>query len=293
MSLVPNILVTGAKGQLGSELEVISKSIHSLHFEFVDIDEVDLTRDDSIRSYFADRRFDFLVNTAAYTNVDHAEEEPLQAIAVNAHAVAILAQICRDRRIRMIQLSTDYVFDGKSNNPIDESEVPNPLSVYGRSKLEGENFVRSVLPDAYIIRTSWLYSSFGKNFVKTIDRLARERPYLDVIADQAGSPTYARDLGYALVSILEAIQKGRVDKPGIYHYANEGITSWYDLACAVVRYNDLPCTIRPITTKEFPSQVTRPGYSVLAKCKIKDTFGLTIPNWYDSLLLCMKELKSI
>ena len=286
-----NVLVTGANGQLGNELRALREPTGSMRFTFVDVDEMDFTKENSIRSYFAGKKFDFIVNTAAYTDVERAEEETALAYAINASAVSVLSDICLRNAIGLIHVSTDYVLDGRGNKPVDENARPNPLSVYGKSKLEGETAVLSTLPGAFIIRTSWLYSSFGKNFVKTIARLAAERDHLDVIADQAGSPTYARDLAYAIVKILDAVHKGHSNVPGIYHYANEGVTSWYDLACAVVRHMDLACTVRPITTEDYPTRATRPCYSVLDKRKIKTTFDIAIPNWYDSMLSCLQELK--
>lgn len=285
------ILVTGAQGQLGNELQAMAQTDRGVTFTFIDVEELDLTNEDSMNEFFRDKSFDFVVNAAAYTDVDGAQGQDNLAFAVNARAVSSMAEICRDKRIRFIHLSTDYVFDGTGNRPIDETVSPNPLSVYGKSKREGEMVLLSVLPDAYIIRTSWLYSSFGRNFVKTIMRLSYEREEITVIADQAGSPTYARDLASAILTIIGSIHKGIVDVPGIYHYANEGLASWYDLACAVIRYTGSRCEISPIKTGEFPSKAPRPAYAVLDKRKIRDTFGLKIPNWYDSLHRCLKELK--
>lgn len=284
------VLVTGSNGQLGNEFHVIARSDADLQFTFVDIDEMDLTRPDNIHRYFRDRHFDFIINTAAYTDVDGAESNEDLAFAINERAVATLCEICAKTKTRLIQISTDYVFDGQAHRPMDESVQPNPLSAYGRSKLGGEQAILSGLPDAYIVRTSWLYSTFGKNFVKTIVRLAGERESLKVVADQVGSPTYARDLGHAIVEMIRLTASGRVNAPGIYHYANEGAASWYDLAAAIVRHKGFSCRINAIRTEEYPMKAQRPHYSVLDKRKISTTFGLVIPNWYDSLLLCLKDL---
>ena len=283
-----HVLVTGSNGQLGNELQRLAMYDGAIQYTFVDADEMDLTRPDDIHEYFSQKQFDFIVNTAAYTDVDGAESNEDLAFAVNERAVAHLGEICLKSKTRLIHISTDYVFDGHAYRPLDESAEPNPLSVYGRSKLGGEKAVLSMLPDAYIVRTSWLYSSFGKNFVKTILRLAAERESLNVVADQVGSPTYARDLGQAITEMVVAIASGRVDAPGIYHYANEGVASWYDVASAIVRHKGFSCKINPIRTEEYPMKAQRPHYSVLDKRKISATFSLVIPNWYESLVECLQ-----
>lgn len=285
------VLVTGSNGQLGNELRMLGGTTNGLEFTFIDVDEMDFTRPDEMRRYFQQQRFDFIINTAAYTDVDGAESNEDLAFAVNERAVATLCEICREKNTRLIHVSTDYVFDGRAFRPIEESAEPAPLSVYGRSKLAGEKVILSRLPDAYIVRTSWLYSAFGKNFVKTVVRLSAEREFLNVVVDQVGSPTYARDLGTTIVKMVRAIASNRVDAPGIYHYANEGVASWYDVAAAIVRNKELSCKIVPIRTDEYPVKAQRPHYSVLDKRKISTAFGLSIPNWYDSLLQCIGDLK--
>lgn len=288
------VLVTGSKGQLGNELQVLyKKSDSNLQFNFVDIDEMDLSRPDDINRYFANNRFDFIINTAAYTDVDGAEKNEELAFAINERAVTRLCEICAQQQTRLIHISTDYVLDGHGYKPAEETVQPNPLSVYGKSKLRGEQAVLSLLPHAYIVRTSWLYSPFGKNFVKTIVRLAAERESISVVADQVGSPTYAADLAKAVWEIVNAVASRRIDVPGIYHYANEGVASWYDVACAIVRHRGFACKIHPIRTGEYPVLAQRPYYSVLDKRKISSTFSLTIPAWYDSLLLCLKEMEGV
>ena len=281
------VLVTGANGQLGSELRTLSESVDSIQFTFVDIDEMDFLREASIRGYLEGKPFDFIVNTAAFTQVDEAESKEDLALAINAHAVSVLCDVCRRTGARLIQISTDYVFEGQGCVPLLESDPSNPQSAYGRSKLEGERIVLEELTDAYVIRTSWLYSPFGKNFVKTISRLAGERDSLSVVADQVGSPTYARDLARAITKIIHEVSQRRIDVPGVYHYANEGVASWYDLACAIVRIKGYKCAIKPIRTDEYPVAARRPAYSVLDKRKIKTTFELEIDNWYDALMRCL------
>jgi dTDP-4-dehydrorhamnose reductase len=284
------ILVTGANGQLGSELRGLSSDRLSDQFTFVDIDEMDLGSDPAIISFFEAKHFDFVVNCAAYTAVDKAEEDKALAHRINAGAVKTLAEICKRNAIRMIHISTDYVFDGAGNQPIREDATPNPLSVYGESKLEGERHVSNILSDAYVIRTAWVYSSFGKNFVKTISKLARERESLNVVSDQIGSPTYARDLAAVILQMADQIHTGKVDAPGTYHFSDEGVISWYDFAWFIVKYYNLKCRVNAIPSDAYPTPAVRPKFSVLDKTKLKKTFGLEIPHWYESLEQCLKLL---
>jgi len=287
-----NILVTGAKGQLGNEIQTLASQYNKFSFTYIDIDELDLSSETAIRQYFASRDFQVIINCAAYTAVDPAEDNKDLAFKVNSESVKILAEIAKEKKIRLIHISTDYVFDGESNQPIDENAKPAPLSVYGHSKLEGEKHVMAILPDAYIIRTAWVYSTFGKNFVKTISTLARQKPELNVVADQIGSPTYARDLAAAILTIIDSIFNKNIDKPGVYHYSNEGVISWYDFAWFIVKYYDLPCKVNPIRTEEYKTKAVRPKFSLLDKRKIKNTFGIQPPNWYESLLVCLQKLES-
>jgi dTDP-4-dehydrorhamnose reductase len=285
------IIVTGANGQLGSEIRSLTSSFPAFQFTFVDIEEINLSEEHSIRSYFADRSFDFLINCAAYTAVDKAETESQTAKQVNVIAVKILSEIVLEKKMRMIHISTDYVFQGNGNAPISEEHNPNPLSVYGKTKLEGEKYVLQYVADAYIIRTAWVYSSFGKNFVKTIINLARERSELGIVADQIGSPTYANDLAMCILTIIESIVSKKKDQPGIYHYSNEGVISWYDFAYFINDHFGFNCKIKPIKTEEYKTLATRPVYSVLDKTKIKQTFGLEIPHWSMSLKACLARMK--
>jgi dTDP-4-dehydrorhamnose reductase len=286
---VKKVLVTGGLGQLGSEIHSLSNE-SDMTFTFIDVQDLDLGDEAAVRSYFNRHNFHYMINCAAYTAVDLAEDNKELAFKVNAASVRVLSEICREKKIRLIHISTDYVFDGESNQPIDENAVPAPLSVYGQSKLDGEVYVKSILKDAYIIRTAWVYSTYGKNFVKTIGSLAKQRPELNVVADQIGAPTYARDLAKALFVILDKINKGEKDQPGIYHFTNEGVTSWYDFAKFIVKHYDLRCKINPIRTEEYKTKAVRPKFSLLDKNKIKTTFGVEIPHWHDSLEICLNKL---
>ena len=285
-----NILVTGANGQLGSEIKRIASRSNHYNYTFVDVEEMDLASDEEILRFFNGKEFGFMINCAAYTAVDRAEEDSGLAYRINANAVKTLVSICLDRKIRLIHVSTDYVFDGRGNKPIHEDAMVNPLSVYGKSKLEGERHVLTTLPDAYVIRTAWVYSSYGKNFAKTISRVASERQSINVVNDQIGSPTYARDLAQAIISIIQAVETKRVDVPGIYHYSNEGAISWYDFACFIVKYYGFACEVKPIPTDEYKTLAVRPTFSVLDNRKIKRTFGIEIRHWHQSLVECLKEL---
>jgi len=284
------ILVTGSKGQLGSEIGVIAPDYPRYDFTFIDLEDVDLGNAESIRGYFAQHNFDLIINCAAYTAVDLAEDNAEVAFRVNGQCVGVMAEIAREKNMRFIHISTDYVFNGESSKPIDEDERPAPLSVYGHSKLEGEQLLLKTLPNAYIIRTAWVYSTFGKNFVKTISNIARQRSELTVVADQIGSPTYATDLARAILTIANSILSEKADKPGIYHYSNEGAISWYDFAYFIVQHYKLNCTVKPIRTEDYKTKATRPKFSLLNKKKIKDTYGLTIPHWHESLVRCLEKM---
>lgn len=283
------ILVTGSKGQLGSEIKLLGPS-QPHEYTFVDIEEMDLSKDSAIEDFFRDRTFDFVINCAAYTAVDKAEDDSTLAFRINSLAVKTIASICARKSIRLIHISTDYVFDGEGNVPINESTTPAPLSVYGRSKLEGEQHVQSILKNAYIIRTAWVYSTFGKNFVKTIAKLASEKDSLNVVYDQIGSPTYARDLAKVIIEVVHKIHSKQVDIPGLYHYTNEGVISWYDFAYFIAKYYGYTCQINAIPTSGYKTLALRPKYSVLDKNRLKDTFSIVIPHWHQSLAECLAEL---
>ncbi len=282
------ILVTGCRGQLGSELQDIAGDYETLDFLFTDYTELDITDRKAVRTYIEEREVDCVVNCAAYTAVDQAENDIGKCDLLNHVAPGYLAEAIASRGGSMIQISTDYVFDGKGHKPYREDMPTAPCSTYGRTKLAGEEKVICNCPGAMIIRTAWLYSSYGKNFVKTMLRLARERDEIGVVADQIGTPTYAHDLARAICTILE---QGIV--PGIYHFTNEGACSWYDFTKTIFRLKGIDeddCRVRPLRTDEFPSAAQRPHYSVLDKSKLKRTYGLDIRWWEDALKSCLKKL---
>ena len=291
-----NILVTGACGQLGNEMQLQAQQHPGHQWFFTDVVSVDsgipavtsldITDRDAIEAFVADNAIDIIVNCAAFTAVDRAESEPERALLLNATAPGYLAAAIKQRGGQLIQISTDYVFDGTAHTPYTEESLTCPASVYGRTKLAGEEDVMSASTSAMIIRTAWLYSRFGNNFVKTMLRLGREKSELGVIFDQIGTPTYARDLAAV---IMKAIDSGIV--PGIYHFSNEGVISWYDFTKAIHRLAGITtCKVRPLHTAEYPTPATRPHYSVLDKTKIKQTYSIEVPYWLDSLEACIKEL---
>lgn len=275
------ILVTGAKGQLGSEINYLSHSC-PYEFEFIDREELDLTDKGSIIPFLENSNPDYIINCAAYTAVDQAEDEPELADVINSIGPKRIAEYCNKNNKRLIHISTDYVFDGIFNTPINEEDLPNPRSVYGQTKLDGEKAVQELLDDVYIIRTSWVYSEFGNNFVKTMIRLGSEREEISVVADQYGTPTWARDLADAILQIINQITNGN-DQPSIYHFSNEGKISWNDFAKEIMAQAKLTCKVNPISTYDYPTKAERPKYSVLNKSKIVSNFKVSIPLWEDSL----------
>ena len=281
-----NILITGCNGQLGNEMQLLEKDNPQHQWFNTDVQELDITDVDAIRSFVQEHQIDGVVNCAAYTAVDKAEENEELCTKLNAEAPAYLASAVGSRGGWMIQISTDYVFDGTSHIPYVEDDETCPNSVYGRTKLVGELNVQKFCEQSMIIRTAWLYSAFGNNFVKTMIRLGKERPELGVIFDQIGTPTYARDLA---VAIMTAINKGIV--PGLYHFSDEGVISWYDFAKAIHRIAGITtCHVKPLHTAEYPTPARRPHYSVLDKTKIKKVYGIEIPYWEDSLKDCIEKL---
>jgi len=281
-----NILITGCNGQLGNEMQLLEKANQQHVFFNTDVHELDITNQDAIETFLETHHIDGIVNCAAYTAVDKAEEDEEFCKLLNSSAPGYLAQAIEKRDGWMIQISTDYVFDGTNNRPYIESDPVCPNSVYGRTKLEGEENVLGACRKSMVIRTAWLYSTFGNNFVKTMIRLGNERSELGVIFDQIGTPTYARDLATA---IMVAINKGVV--PGIYHFSNEGVISWYDFTKAIHRIAGIKnCRVRPLHTEEYPTPAARPHYSVLDKTKIKQTYGIEIPYWEESLKDCIGKL---
>jgi dTDP-4-dehydrorhamnose reductase len=280
------ILVTGAHGQLGTELNFLSSMLENHSFVFVGSKDLDITNADALNNFFSKEEYSAVINCAAYTAVDKAESEKEVAFKVNAEGAANLAIACKQHNAKFIHFSTDFVFDGTAYVPYLEKDKTNPLSVYGASKLAGEEQVVASNPNAVIIRTSWVYSSFGNNFVKTILKLCKEREQLNIIFDQIGTPTYARDLAAVVLQIVQQQEW----KPGIYNYSNEGVASWYDFAVAIRDLAGLKTKILPIETSQYPTPAVRPKYSLLNKKKIKETFGIEIPYWRDSLEKCMKLL---
>jgi len=279
-----NVLVTGSNGQVGSEIRALSDN-YDYNFFFTDRETLDITNESDIRTFIDDNKINTIINAAAYTAVDKAEDDKENADKVNHLAVKYLASAAKERDIKLIYISTDYVFDGKSYKPYNEDDTTNPNGVYGKTKLDGEKVLQEINPfNSIIIRTSWVYSSFGANFVKTMLRLGKEKNELGVIFDQVGTPTYAKDLAQAILDILPKVKNGKVE---IYNYSNEGVLSWYDFAKEIMRIAKLDCKIKPIETKEYPTPATRPHYSLLNKSKIKTEFNLTIPYWKDSLDKCL------
>ena len=285
------ILVTGANGQLGHEMQQVAAT-DSNNYIFTDVAELDITDIDAIKKLIAEKKIDLIVNCAAYTNVDKAEEDVELAELLNTTAVKNLALALNEVDGTLIHISTDYVFGGNNNNtPCSESEIENPTGVYGTTKLNGEKVIKEVGCNHIIIRTAWLYSEFGNNFVKTMRRLTAEKDQLKVVFDQVGTPTYARDLARVIFDIIE--NKKFVGNSGIYHYSNEGVCSWYDFTKEIARISgNTKCDIQPCYSNEFPSKVTRPSYSVLDKTKIKAIFGIKVPYWTDSLAECIGKLKN-
>lgn len=281
-----NILVTGANGQLGNEMQRVAKT-SSNHYIFTDVAQLDITDREAVLRAVKDNSIQVIVNCAAYTNVDKAEDDSETADLINNKAVENLAIAARENDATLIHISTDYVFKGDRCTPCREDWETDPLGVYGITKLAGEKSIERTGCRHIIIRTAWLYSPFGKNFVKTMQKLTAEKDSLKVVFDQVGTPTYAGDLADAIARIIEA---GQLGKQGIYHFSNEGVCSWYDFAREICELSGNTCNIQPCHSDEFPSKVKRPHFSVLDKTKIKDTFGIEVPYWKDSLKKCIREL---
>lgn len=283
------ILVTGSAGQLGNELHNVLEQNKPGITLYTDIHDLDLTDAAAVRKYIVDNEISHIVNCAAFTAVDKAEQEPAICAKVNTDAVKNIAEVAADYGVKVIQISTDYVFDGTAHLPYRESDKVNPISTYGTTKRKGEMVLLSMSPDAVIIRTAWLYSPYGNNFVKTMLRLGAERSELGVVCDQIGTPTYARDLAEAIYAILTARQW----VPGIYHFSDEGACSWYDFTKAIHRIAGITgCNVKPIITDDYPTAAARPPYSVLDKTRIKKTYGITIPHWEESLQNCIKQIQN-
>ncbi len=286
------VVITGAYGQLGSEIKILMEHYPTWEFLFTDVDSLDITDENAVSAFFLGQTPDFIVNCAAYTAVDKAETEIQSATKINATAPGILAKAAKQVSAKIIHISTDYVFDGMAFLPLTEIDKVKPTGVYGKTKLEGEKNCIRENPESVIIRTSWLYSGFGTNFVKTMLRLGKERDSLNVVFDQVGTPTYAADLAKVILSIIEISEKEPTKfLPGIYHYSNEGVASWFDFSKAIFEIAGLNCNVLPVTSGEFPTAAKRPNYSVLNKSKIKNTFGMKIPYWKESLKICINKLE--
>jgi len=282
-----NILVTGANGQVGSEIRELS--LENEHkFFFTDSQDLDICDKERTENFCKENCVDIIINCAAYTAVDKAESESESADSVNHLAVKYLAEISKKQNIKLIHISTDYVFDGRNFRPYVETDVSNPQGVYGKTKLDGENAMLKINPEnSMIIRTSWVYSSYGTNFVKTMLRLGKERDELGVIFDQVGTPTYAGDLAETILAILPQLNNKNVE---LYHYSNEGVCSWYDFAKAIFELSEIGCDVNSIETKEYPTPAKRPHYSLLNKAKIKREYNITISYWRDSLKKCLMNM---
>lgn len=300
LTITYNILVTGSNGQVGSEIKELSKVANSgceanfprkdylYNFFFTNRSNIDITSKDSIRNFCQANSINVIINCAAYTAVDIAESDIENADLVNRKAVKKLSIIAKELNIKLIHISTDYVFDGKNFKPYVEEFQTNPQSVYGKTKLDGENEMRDINPlNSIIIRTSWVYSYYGNNFVKTMLRLGREKEELGLIFDQVGTPTYAKHLALTILNIIPQIENHKVE---IYNYSNEGVLSWYDFAKEIMKMAKLNCKINPIETYQYPTPARRPHFSLLNKSKIKSKFNLEIPYWKDGLDDCLKRL---
>jgi len=274
-----NILITGGKGQLATSIKEQVWNLKDYNFVFVDFDELDITKAEEVNAFFRAAKPDFCVNCAAYTAVDRAESEKDKAESINTDGAMNLAIACQKNETKLIHISTDFVFDGNLSRPYTEKDEPNPIGVYGLTKSNGEKAIKSKLKEYFILRTAWLYSEYGTNFLKTMLRLGEERKELSIVNDQFGTPTYAGDLAKVILKIItEDFQKY-----GTYHYSNEGVTSWYDFAKAIFEHGEKKITLRPIPTEEFPTAAKRPAYSALDKSKIKAGLDIQIAHWRDRL----------
>jgi dTDP-4-dehydrorhamnose reductase len=287
---IQTILVTGADGQLGKEFQALAQNYPNHQFLFATKEKLSIDDPDALSIYFNGHSIEYCINCAAYTAVDKAESEAEQAFLINAEATANLAKICLEHEVKFIHISTDYVFDGSDSEPYKETDPGNTLNVYGESKLKGEELALKYNPTSIIVRTSWLYSSYKNNFVKTMLRLMSEKESINVVNDQFGSPTYAADLASAIMKMIRTTTRRK--KQGIYHYANAGVTSWYEFALLIKQLSGSNCEIRPIPTTEYPTAAKRPMYTVLDTTKIRETFKIDIPAWQDSLKVCLEQIKN-
>ena len=285
------VLITGSNGQLGSEIKELASEYENLQCVFKDLPELDICDAEVLNTFIIDQHINAVINCAGYTAVDKAEEEALIAQKVNSEGVLNLANALKKVDGKLIHISTDYVFDGNHSQPYKESDPVSPVGVYGKTKRAGELAVLNSSIDAIVIRTSWLYSMYGNNFVKTMLRIGNNKKSIQVVSDQLGTPTYAKDLAKTCLDILSDAGSTNISKKGsLYHYSNEGVTSWYDFATAIMEISNIDCKVIPIETKDYPTEARRPMYSVLDKSKIKSDFKVTIPHWRDSLANCIKKI---
>ncbi len=290
------ILVTGSNGQVGQELNALTSKFPNFEFVFVDVEDMDITNADAVQSYFEKHSFNYCINCAAFTAVDKAESAQEVAYAVNVEGVKNLANACNTHQAQLIQLSTDYVYHNSQNTPFKEGDSTNPQGVYALTKLQGDELAQKIQSASMVVRTSWVYSTFGHNFVKTMIRLGTERDTLGIIFDQIGTPTYAHDLALAILTIIQKVETGTIEQfkmAGVFHYSNEGVTSWYDFAKAIFRIENISCKVNAIETKDYPTPAKRPHFSLLNKHKIKTTFDIEIPHWEESLSACLQNLKLV
>ena len=285
------VLITGSNGQLGSEIRELASEYENLECIYKDLPELDICDTETLTTIITDQHINAVINCAGYTAVDKAEEEALIAQKVNSEGVLNLANALKKVDGKLIHISTDYVFDGNHSQPYKESDPVSPIGVYGETKRAGELAVLNSSIDTIVIRTSWLYSVYGNNFVKTMLRLGNEKKSIQVVSDQKGTPTFAKDLAKTCLDILSDASSTNISKKGsLYHYSNEGVTSWYNFATAIMEISNIDCKVIPIETKDYPTQARRPMYSVLDKSKIKSDFKVTIPHWRDSLANCIKKI---
>ncbi len=286
------ILVTGSNGQVGSELKYLAKNKPEHDWIWTDVAELDITNANDVSSFFQTHNPEYVINTAAYTAVDKAEENIDLCEKINVLGPELLAKNCLINQAKLIQISSDYVYDNEVNRPLIESDLTTPKSVYARTKLAGDEATLSVGTNL-VVRTSWVYSSFGHNFVKTMKRLGSERPALSVVDDQIGTPTYARDLAEVLITFVEKDIADAAHKlTGVYHFSNEGVCSWYDFALAIFEEEKLDCNLKPIPSIEYPTPAARPSFSVLNKKKVKTDLGIKIPHWRVALRQCLNEINA-
>ena len=287
MVMRKKILVTGANGQLGMEIQQLAKTYPLFEFIFTTREEMPLDNPEAISNFIAKHQPQYFINCAAHTAVDKAESEKELAYQINAEAPGIIAKACKENNVQLIHISTDYVFNGTGNVPYKEDDATDPVNLYGDSKLQGEKKVMQFNPGSIIIRTAWVYSEFGKNFVKTMLRLMADKEQISVVSDQSGTPTYAADLAQAILQIISSQQW----TPGIYHFSNEGNITWYDFAVAIKELSGSNCKVNPIPTSQYPTPAKRPFYSVLDKTKIRQTFNIPPKDWKASLSTCLQQLK--